>query len=537
MSNNKEEIRQEEFEKIVKLKERNARIKSMSLAILFGLPTIIIFLLPAFKGEGSRYFIDTFSFVFLFAAMALSLNLEVGFLGLPNFGKVAFIAVGAYTYALTENLNLHWFGPVFITGIILSVIVTGLFGVILTLPTLRLREDYLAIVTIVAGEILRMVLNNEESLGGYSGFPVTNEIFIKYDPQDLISGKTLDFYPFIALTILVAVSIYFIIKGEKEGRKHFDEIKSKKFALDKSLGITTFIAVIIGLLNYEGIFGQPYISLDIFLMAIPLSLILQKTTYFIKMRPLTTISIAYILAIIDFISGFFVIDSPTTINTANWYYMLFTFVIMLIIYVIMQQIYLSPFGRALRAIREDDTSAISVGKSLFSFRLRALFLANALTGLAGAAFAMLLSSVTPQTFLPLFTFQLYIMVIIGGSGNNKGVIYGAIVIQLLIQSTRRLSNIVMYYPFLTKNDILGWGRTANPFNLALIIVGITLILFLIFAPEGIFPEETRNNNRYTDLLYLNEETPDIRDANQLLVALKKVTGYKEGIKILQEDQK
>ena len=117
-------------------------------------------------GSGTRYFLDTFAFVFLFAAMALTLNLEVGYLGLPNFGKVAFVMIGAYSYAMSNVAGLNIFGiGEILTGLIVAMLVTGFSGVILSLPTLKLREDYFAIVTIVAGEILRLVANNEESLG------------------------------------------------------------------------------------------------------------------------------------------------------------------------------------------------------------------------------------------------------------------------------------------------------------------------------------------------------------------------------------
>ena len=63
----------------------------------------------------------------------------------------------------------------------------------------------------------------------------------------------------------------------------------------------------------------------------------------------------------------------------------------------------------------------------------------------------------------------------------------------------------IYYPFFTNEDILGFGRLVNPFNLALIIVGVTLIVFLIYAPEGIFPEKRDNNEEYQDLLYLLDD--------------------------------
>ena len=218
-----------------------------------------------------------------------------------------------------------------------------------------------------------------------------------------------------------------------------------------------------------------------------------------------SVALYIILGIISLSMGDILRPGETSINNTNWYFMLLTGGVMYIVYYIMELIYHSPFGRALRAIREDDTSALSIGKSLFGLRLRGLILSNILTGFVAAFYAMILSNISPQAFLPLLTFQLYIMVIVGGTGNNKGVIFGAILIQILIQGTRRLSDVKIYYPFFTNEDILGFGRLVNPFNLALIIVGVTLIVFLIYAPEGIFPEKRDNNEEYQDLLYLLDE--------------------------------
>lgn len=516
---------------IEQLKSPNSSTRSFFLATIFGLPVIILFMAPAFSGSDSRYFTDTFAFVFLYAAMALSLNLEVGYLGLPNFGKVAFIAVGAYTYAMVENYNVHWFGSTIVTGLILAMIVTGLFGIILTLPTLRLREDYLAIVTIVAGEILRNVFNNEPFFGGFSGFPVTNIFFVQFNPDKTMGGLFLTPIPFLLVALIIAGSYFGYIVDYRQKMSIFaDKLKVRKYAYDRATTIATLFGVIVVSFNFLGVWGDPNIGLDIFALLIPAALITAKALVkYINISNLTLIM--GVFAVLSLILGFTPINSMSNIYAVNWYFMLFTFAIMMIIYVIMQEIYNSPFGRALRAIREDDNSAVGVGKSIFGFRLRALFMANALAGLAGAAFALLLSSVTPQTFQPLLTFLLYIMVIVGGSGNNKGVIYGVIVMQLLIQGTRRLSNVKIYYPFFTKTDYLHTNRLVNPFNLALITVGITLIVFLIYAPQGIFPERSRNNEKYTDLLYLNEETDEERAGDKLLHALRQIPSYVEDAEI------
>ena len=98
-------------------------------------------------------------FAALYVMLALGLNIVVGFAGLLDLGYIAFYAVGAYLYALlaSPHLGLHW--PVWAV-LPLGALVAGVFGVLLGAPTLRLRGDYLAIVTLGFGEIIRIFLNN-----------------------------------------------------------------------------------------------------------------------------------------------------------------------------------------------------------------------------------------------------------------------------------------------------------------------------------------------------------------------------------------
>ena len=95
----------------------------------------------------------------LFVLLGLGLNIVVGFAGLLDLGYIAFFAVGAYSYALlaSPQFDLHWS---FLVLLPLAAFVAGVFGVLLGAPTLRLRGDYLAIVTLGFGEIIRIFLNN-----------------------------------------------------------------------------------------------------------------------------------------------------------------------------------------------------------------------------------------------------------------------------------------------------------------------------------------------------------------------------------------
>ena len=88
----------------------------------------------------------------------------------------------------------------------------------------------------------------------------------------------------------------------------------------------------------------------------------------------------------------------------------------------------SPWGRVLRAIREEEHTASSIGKRVFLFRLQSFVIGAMLMGLGGALYAHFLGFIAPEDFLPILTFQLWAMLIVGGAGNNRGAILGAFVV-------------------------------------------------------------------------------------------------------------
>ena len=135
-------------------------MKPLTQATKFALLLAVLLFLPfatdALLGRGWVRIAD---FALLYIMLALGLNIVVGYAGLLDLGYIAFFAVGAYTYALlgSPQFGLHW--PFWIT-LPLGGLMACLFGVLLGAPTLRLRGDYLAIVTLGFGEIIRIFLNN-----------------------------------------------------------------------------------------------------------------------------------------------------------------------------------------------------------------------------------------------------------------------------------------------------------------------------------------------------------------------------------------
>lgn len=161
-----------------------------------------------------RSWVRIVDFALLYVMLALGLNIVVGFAGLLDLGYVAFFAVGAYTYALLASPHFGIHLP-FWALLPLGAVITCGFGVLLGAPTLRLRGDYLAIVTLGFGEIIRIFLNNLDApiniTNGPQGVNLVDPIklgaFSLSKPHD-VAGLSFPsvysyYYLFLALTLLV----------------------------------------------------------------------------------------------------------------------------------------------------------------------------------------------------------------------------------------------------------------------------------------------------------------------------------------------
>jgi len=139
----------------------------------------------------------------------------------------------------------------------------------------------------------------------------------------------------------------------------------------------------------------------------------------------------------------------------------------------------SPFGRVLRAIREDEDVAAVAGKPVLWFKVRAFCLGAAVVGLSGALYAHYNAYIAPDGFAPLLTIYIVLALTAGGVGAMRGAILGALIVLLLLEGTRFLAGAV---PGVTPVQKAALRES---------IIALSLILLLRFRPQGLIPEKTR----------------------------------------------
>lgn len=299
----------------------------------------------------------------IYTIFALGLQVQFGFTGLMNFGHVAFMAISAYTMAILV-VKSDW--PLWAAAF--AAVGAGVaFGLIVGLPSLRLRADYFAITTIAFAEIVRYVALNWESLTGGSQGSIA------------LAG------PAQAATFNSSWVEFQTRVGDR---------------LSPVLG------------------DEP--SKDLVMMVI-------------------------------------VWAAALTLLVLTWL------------------VLRSPWGRVLKAIREDEDATSALGKNVFSYKLQSLALGAALGAVAGLFYAFQFSFFAPGDFEPLITFFAWTVVILGGTARVWSVPVGAIVFGVIYAGTRFFD-----FPPFTYFD------SPERAYLRLVAIGLLLILLMAFRPQGIF---------------------------------------------------
>ncbi len=141
---------------------------------------------------------------------------------------------------------------------------------------------------------------------------------------------------------------------------------------------------------------------------------------------------------------------------------------------LLRQITRSPYGRLIQAIRDDETALLALGKNPARFKTQVLMIGGAIAGLAGAFYAHYISFITPEQYTPVVTFYVWMAIIMGGVGRLRGAVAGAFLLVAFLEGSRVVRDLVP-----------GISEVAMS-NVRLAAVGLALILFMRFAPRGLF---------------------------------------------------
>ncbi|MCB0967709.1 MAG: branched-chain amino acid ABC transporter permease [Ilumatobacter sp.] len=308
----------------------------------------------------------------IFALAAIGLNLHFGYTGLLNFGQVGFMAAGAYG----TGISIEEFGMPLIPAIGVGLAAGVVLAIILGYPTLRLRADYLAIVTIAIGEIIRFTVRAaalSDVTGGSNGINGFSNEFQSWNP--LSGGKTYGF-------------------------------------------------------NLFGRINLRFTGADLWEMFV------------------------------------------------GW------MLVFLCVFIVWRLVN-SPWGRVVKSIREDEDAATALGKNVFQFKMQSLILGGTFGAVAGIFYAVQQNSVQPDNYGTQQTFFALTAAILGGLARVWGPVVGSIIFWMLLSA---VENILI--ELIDAGIMPDWLMERSQVGaVRFMLVGLTLMLLLVFRPQGIFGDK------------------------------------------------
>src|SRR3984957_17502720 len=167
----------------------------------------------------------------------------------------------------------------------------------------------------------------------------------------------------------------------------------------------------------------------------------------------------------------------------NLLFLAIVVLVLAIVFVLLHRLGVAPFGRVLRAIRDDEDVAAVAGKHVLVFKVKAFALGAAVLGVAGALYAHATSFIAPDIFAPLLTLNIILALVAGGVGNNAGAVVGAVLIVGLLEGTRFAS------------PLLGFLSPAQFAAARELLIAILLLVILRVLPAGILPERAGSTAR------------------------------------------
>ena len=400
------------------------------------------------------------NFGLISAIMALGVNLQWGFAGLFNVGIMGFVALGGLATVIVSMppITEAWSagGLRILLGLSMGA-ATIVAGILLwaRLPRGRMRGLVVAAVLVLGFALFRMVFD-----GGVSAVEAVNPASTGY-----LGGLGLPILLAWPLGGVLAAGAAWIIGKTALG------LRSDYLAI-ATLGIAE---IIIAVMKNEDWLARGVKNVIGLPRPLPYEVDLQQDPGFAATA--TSLGLDPVTA--------------STLYVKLGYSALFT-VVLVVLLVLAQRALHSPWGRMMRAIRDNEVAAEAMGKDVTRRHLQIFILGSAVCGIAGAMMTTLDSQLTPGAYQPLrFTFLIWVMVIVGGSGNNLGSVLGGFLIWFLWVQVEPVGlwALELLTSGMAEDNALRMHLIDSAAHMRLLTMGVVLLLVLRFSPKGLLPEK------------------------------------------------
>lgn len=366
------------------------------------------------------------------AIAVIGLNIHFGFTGLLNIGQSAFMLLGAYGFAI----SIRSYDAPLLLAVLVGLALAFVFALVLGVPTLKLRGDYLAIVTISAAEIIRYVgrsvgyPNLTELTGGAQGIP---------------------------------------------GSRYRDSFTSLSPFGDGNTTLFEF--------NYLDVAGgSAWIRLLGWIVVIALIVVVIQIGRgrLLGLTGAVKVGVVLLMTAVIACAMFFLVPVPNQ-NTGvdGWFVTAVAWALAAVCTIVVLLLARSPWGRVLRGVREDEDAMRSLGKNVFAIKMQALIIGGLFGALGGIMF-VLPATVQPDSMGRSLTFFCYTALLLGGAASIWGPVLGS-----LIFYAGRIMLIGIANTYLSSDQYVNIMSGQQTAQFGFIVVGVALMLLVIFRPQGI----------------------------------------------------
>jgi ABC-type branched-subunit amino acid transport system permease subunit len=320
------------------------------VAVGLGAFTGLLWFATAFGILNVTYLLYLLSLAGMYLLLSMGLNVQWGYTGLINFSVAAFFGIGAYGTALltADSSPIAGSYPPLV-GLVFGLLAAAILAVLIGIPTLRLREDYLAIASLGFAEIVRaFILNEQQWTAGSAGLTGIPVFFTNWPVVGDASGAV------VPLLNVLLVSVFIII-----------------------------------------------------------------------------------------------------------------------VYLFLRRIHRAPWGRVQRTVRADENLAEALGKNSYSFKMQSFVIGSIIMALAGVFYTHLTLFLSPTALDPIRTFYVWVAVMLGGTGSDRGAMLGGLILVIILQGTR----------------FFGGGLPIGPGALRLLLTGVLIIAIIRYRQQGILPPQ------------------------------------------------
>ena len=424
-----------------------------------------MFILIAFVGffQSWNLALTIFNLCIISSIMSLGINIQWGNAGIVNFGVMGFAALGGLAniiVSMPPTAKAWDAGAIYILIGIIIFILSIIFSILVWSKSgLSKKKKYIInfLLIILGYFLMRYIIDS----------PIKAIEAIEPAKTGYLGGLDLPVIISWPIGGLLAALIAYVIGKISLG------LRSDYLAI-ATLGISE---IIIYILKNEDWLSRGVKNVNGLPRPVPYEIDLQSEPWVLELTKFFNIPVSEISSIIVKLS-----------------YSCIFLLILIGILLLLEIAQKSPWGRMMRAIRDNEVSANAMGKDIKTRHLQVFVIGSAIIGIAGAMLTTLDGQFTPVTYQPLrFTFLIWIMVIIGGSGNNFGSIIGGFLIWFFWVQSEPLGLwfISQITAHISDTNIIKSHLLENAAHIRLIFMGMILLITLRFAPKGLIPEVKR----------------------------------------------